>query len=351
MCSRNLGCIFSLLCWASYVAAQCQSNLYDQCQVNLSKALYPENLSIFGAYEGQLFTVGNVVMLVARFPDSTCNLPDLSELSNECIPYLTVTLRYSGGTCYDVPSVSVKKLDREWGFSFADDPNLETNTGEYLHWAFPLYVVSGMSASRFIISGLTIPSACNSPRGNFENSNQIRNGLTIYPTIRIDTTTADIVSIHTGKSAGRYTVGTIIILVVEFDKDVVLSGLPDQYSQTYISSNGPKKIPYGVPYLAMNSNALVPLLGYDSARSRRKIAFFYEVTSFTPSPPCPHFNLLIFQLHYRSDPVKRRPLESSSTCSRAQPSSSTEGPSSPRGRASTSICRPCLFPLAKVYFM
>lgn len=258
---------------------------YEKCHVNTSAKLYAERFLIFGAYEGQLFTVGNVVMLVAKFPDSVCNLPDPSELGPDCKPYLSVTLRSKKGSCYHVPSVPVESLERDWGYFFSDDPVLETFSGKYKHWAFPLYVVAGMSSSRFILKGFTIPAACNSHRAVFENSNLIQQGIHLYPTTRIDTQTAVIVSIHTGKSAGSYTAGTLINIVVEFDKDVVLSGLPGQYSDTYINPQGQKKIPYGVPYLEMNSNAMVPLRGYDSVRSKRKLSFLYEIGPGEETPP------------------------------------------------------------------
>lgn len=277
---------------AENIFAQCQSLASNQCAVNASQKLYPESFFVYGAYEGQLYTVGNVVMLVAKFPDSVCNLPDPSELDAACVPYLTVSLRSKEGSCVNVPSASVHKLERDFGFSFADDPNLETNSGSYKHWAFPLYVVSGMSTSRLIMTGLTIPAECNSAKGVFANTNLINQGIHLYPTAKIDTQTAAIVSIHTGKSAGSYSVGTIISIVVEFDKDVELSGLPGQYSETYISSNGPKKIPYGVPYLEMNSNALVPLRGFDSVRSKRKIAFLYEVGPGEETPPGEQLDVL-----------------------------------------------------------
>jgi hypothetical protein len=292
MCTLRLamlGCL--LMSWPLSNRAQCQSDPYSACKFNASEKLYPEKFLIYGAYEGQLYTVGNVVMLVAKFPDSVCSLPDPADISPDCKPFLSVSVRTPEGNCHDVPSAPVSKLERNFGFSFADDPDLETNTGEYKHWAFPLYVVAGMSTSRLVLTGLTIPPECNSPRANFENNNLLR-GVPLTPAIKIDSQIAAIVSIHTGKSAGRYTVGTIINIVVEFDKDVELSGLPGQYSETYINSNGPKNIPYGVPYLEMNSNALVPLRGYDSVRSKRKIAFLYEVGPGEETPPAEQLDVL-----------------------------------------------------------
>jgi hypothetical protein len=283
------GCL--LLSWPLSSQAQCQSDPYSNCKFNASEKVYPEKFLIYGAYEGQLFTVGNVVMLVAKFPDSVCNLPDPADISPHCKPYVSVSVRTREGSCLTVQSAPVSKLERNFGFSFADDPDLETNTGEYKHWAFPLYVVTGMSTSRLLLTELTIPPECNTARTNFENTNLIQ-GIHLTPAIRIDSQIAAIVSIHTGKSAGRYTVGTIINIVVEFDKDVELSGLPGQYSETYINSNGPKKIPYGVPYLEMNSNALVPLRGYDSVRSKRKIAFLYEVGPGEETPPSEQLDVL-----------------------------------------------------------
>ena len=49
--------------------------------------------------------------------------------------------------------------------------------------------------------------------------------------------------------------------------------------------NAPSIIPYGVPYLVLNSNSLVPLRGYDSVRSKKLLSFIYKVGTGEETPP------------------------------------------------------------------
>ncbi len=231
---------------------------------------------IFGAYDGQVYTAGNVVIIVANFPEFTCRLPDPTDIHPSCKPSMTVSLFTNGGACYNISAVSNRVLEFNFGFMFSDDPKLETDTGVYNHWSFPLYVLDGMATSRLEIKSVFIPPECNGQWATFDDSHQISN-LRVLPNIKIDAMPPQIVSLHTGKSPGTYTNGTMINIVVEFSKDVSFSSLPDQYAQIYVDIYAPSKIPYGIPYLELNSNAFAPLRGYNSVRSKKTLSFLYKV--------------------------------------------------------------------------
>ncbi len=101
---------------------------------------------------------------------------------------MLLNVRGNGGTCFNVSAaVSVRRLEAIYGFSFADDPTLQTDTSSYNHWVFPLYVVDGMATSRLQLKGLTIPASCNSRAANFENTDLIAQSEPISPRVLIDT--------------------------------------------------------------------------------------------------------------------------------------------------------------------
>ena len=267
------------------IEAEARSYLGTE-EVNRSSKLYPYHFSVFGAYEGQQFTIGHVVMIIAKFPDHKGGLPQPEELGPTCIPTMLLNLRQSGNTCYNITAApSTKRLESVYGFSFADDPDLQTDTSTYNHWVFPLYVLDGMATSRLQVKGLIIPPSCNSPSSAFENENLISHARRLKPTVLVDTVSPAILSIHTGKSPGVYSVGSVITISVEFSKDVVLSALPEPFSPVYVASNRTRHIPYGVPYLLLNSGAIAPLRGYDGPRSRAALAFIYEVGMGEETPP------------------------------------------------------------------
>jgi hypothetical protein len=265
--------------------AQCPAYLAPDCDTYQNVDLFPTSFMIFGAYEGQVYTAGNVVIIVAEFPDHVCNLPDPAELDPLCRPTMLISLFTNKGTCYNLTAVSAAKLEYDFGFSFADDPSLETDSGIYNHWSFPLHVTNGMSTSRLEILSITIPESCNSPKAKFDNKRQLTQVVRVLPNIKIDAKPPQIISLHTGKSTGTYTNGTIINIVAEFSKDISLSSLPDQFSQMYVDLSSRCRIPFGVPYLELNSNALVPLRGFDTAQSKRKLSFLYIVGTGEETPP------------------------------------------------------------------
>ena len=267
----------------------CPSRFVAPCDIEQNLDLFPESFAVFDAYEGQTFTVGTVVIIVAKFPNMTCNLPDPSEIDDECKPSLTLSLFSREGTCYRVYAESTKKLEYDFGFSFADDPSLETDSGKYIHWAFPLHVLDGMSTSRLEVKSVSIPEACNGPKATFLNLENSR-AFRLVPNIRINAQPPNIVSVHSGKSSGTYSVEEKINLVIEFSKAVRFSPLPDSFSYTYAAMGGKlgdtsiRSIPYGVPFIRLNSGALAPLIGYTTPMSRSKVTFLYVVGKGEETP-------------------------------------------------------------------
>jgi hypothetical protein len=271
---------------------------FSNCVVNHSHHLYPHNLSVFGAYEGQQFTIGHVVMIVAKFSQRACKLPQPEQIGPECTPTMLLSVKWSGGTCYNITAApSVRRLEEIYGFSFADDPDLQTVNTVYSHWVFPLHVLSGMASSRVQVKAVIIPPSCNSPLATFYNENRIHQTRHLSPRVLVDTQAPAIVSIHTGKSPGVYSVGSMITLSVDFSKDVVLSALPEPFSPVYLSSNGTRRIPYGVPYILLNSGAIAPLHGYDGMRSRSTVVFIYEVGMGEETPPGQQLDVVSIELN------------------------------------------------------
>lgn len=269
--------------------AQCPTPLVARCNHERNIDLFPQTFMIFQAYDGQTSTVGNALMIVAKFPNYTCNLPSPDEISPFCTPQLTLVLFTQNGTCFNVTTESNKKLELDFGFSFADDPTLETDSGAYNHWTFPLHITRGMSISRLDVRSLYIPEACNSYRGTFDRFRHIPHG-SLTPYIAIDAQPPNIVSVHTAKVPGVYTTGAIINIVVEFSKEMEISSLPNQFSNTYQTFNSP--IPYGVPYIELNSNVFVPLRGYAGTRSKKLLTFLYIVGTGEQTPPGKQLDVL-----------------------------------------------------------
>ena len=248
--------VFGLMCM-DCVDGTCPSYLGTNCDISSNVMLFPDAFIIFGAFEGQVYTVGNVVILVAKFPDFTCRLPDLLDLDPLCTPTMIVNLFTSAGLCQNVTAVSNSVLEENFGFSFADDPTLETPTGVYSHWSFPLYILDGMSTSRLEIKTLLIPNKCNGPLASFANNRQFERVMPT-PRITIDTSPPQIISLHIGKASGVYGKGDVMNIVAEFSEDMDFSILPGPFAPLYAGARRNADPPRRLKFLRlpMESNAL-----------------------------------------------------------------------------------------------
>jgi hypothetical protein len=73
-------------------------------------------------------------------------------------------------------------------------------------------------------------------------------------------------------------------IVVKFTKNVLLSELPGRYTQVYLDAQAAGKMLYGVPYIELNSKALVALRGFQTSLDKSKISFLYFVGNGEETP-------------------------------------------------------------------
>jgi hypothetical protein len=229
---------------------------------------------------GQAYTAGQTVFIVAKFASSICNLPQPINTNPGCTATITLGLHTREGlTCLPVSvAPSVQLVERQYAISFLADPALDTGTGIYNHWVFPLNVAEGMFTSNLRVSGLLISSNCSvSGSAVFNNLDLIPNPNSLLsPNVTIDAMPPTIVNVYAGKGAGSYTVGAVMYIVVEFSKDVGFPPLPSKYSPAFAAANASYTLPSGLPYLNLNSKSFATLDGY-AGSSLRKLAFFYRV--------------------------------------------------------------------------
>ncbi len=190
-----------------------------------------------------------------------------------------------GLSCIDVPVAPLARtVEKDYGVSFLSDYSLDSTSENYNHWVFPLNVEEGMYTSSLKVTGLLISSTCNAPGASFNNLDLIPavNRL-LQPDVSIDGLPAAIVNVYAGKPPGSYTAGDAMYIIVEFSKDVAFSELPSKYSPSYMKANASYTLPFGLPYLELNSQSYATLAGY-AGHGQRKLAFFYSISTgeFTP---------------------------------------------------------------------
>jgi hypothetical protein len=263
---------------------------FERCDPIKNQLLYPSSFSVFGAFDGRVFTSGDSVLIVARFPASTCQLPEPGEAGEGCIPIMYIDLHQADGSnCLSIPAAnSTKQIEIIHGIGFNSDPTLDTLTGKYNHWVFPFNVVVGMHTAKLNVIGLIIPEACSMrDRVTFYNADLMPKGNNLLtPNVSIDTLPSIILSVKLGKPAGTYTLGDVISVGVEFSKSVLFTPIPSKYGTSFMSANASYTIPVGLPYLQLNSQARALLVGYEAGISdRRKLSFLYNVGAGEFTPP------------------------------------------------------------------
>jgi hypothetical protein len=173
---NSLSCGVNLTCSNASQACPVDGILSAQCnntRTNMTcPLLYPTSVSVFNAYDGKVYTVGQSILVVALFRDGLCGLPQPNDIGPDCTPVMKLRLNTaSGGKCFDVAAArSVYQAELEYDVSFLSDITLNTLSGPYNHWVFPFRVTSGMNTPKLEFLGLTIPPACNvTGKYNFGN--------------------------------------------------------------------------------------------------------------------------------------------------------------------------------------
>ena len=185
-----------------------------------------------------------------------------------------------------VAESSASEVEAKYKVRFSDQPELRTATGGMAKfWVFVGKIMLGINTPDLKALAISIPPACNSPRAIFVNDMHVFPPNTMIPSgIKFDTIPPIIQSVYTTVSAGNYTAGKMIDIVVKFSKSVTLSELPNKYSQVYLSAQATSTMLYGVPYIELNSGALVALRGYENLQDQSKLSFLYLVGAGEQTP-------------------------------------------------------------------
>ena len=261
---------------------------------NVQSNLVPTGFFIFQASPKDSFSDGEVAIILAKFPDSSCGVPQPGDIGDglSCNPSidLGISLKSGGKNVSSIrvqASPSAARVESDYGVSFSVQPELYTaQDGIYLTpWVFILRVGPGMNTAKLDVNSIYIPVSCNSPLIKFNNTNYTLPSDSLSPKdVSIDTRPPSIVSVYTSEKAGNYTAGHTFEIVMKFSKDVLLSELPGQYSQVYLDAQASSKMLYGVPYIELNSKTLVALRGYKNPTDQSKLAFLYLVGTGEETP-------------------------------------------------------------------
>ena len=247
MSSRGCFAVFVMCCgmWRAQgqpqgSSAQCPGAALP-CNTSHNPVLYPVSFGVFGAYQGQVFTAGQYLIIVARFAEGTCNLLQPKKAKAPCKPVLTVTLNTTEnnyGSCYSVIAArSANEVEANYSVSFSIDPTLRSvvgvdNATYWNHWVFPMSISPGMSSDGVQVLSLYIPPQCDvAGKAMFHHGNLIPlNNTLLTPLVSVDTTQPIIMNLYSTKAPGAYTAGDNIYIVVQFSRDVSFSELPDPFS-------------------------------------------------------------------------------------------------------------------------
>ena len=214
------------------------------CDILLQKNLAPKYFTVFNAEQGETFSIGEIVQIMARFPDGVCNLPDPADLGPNCLPKLNlaIVVRSEQMTVQNVTLEAARGLSQiaeSYGVDYSTqdgfyDEILGTASNP---WLFYLEVGPGMSTrsgfkGSLDLNWFQVPKECNHSTITFNTSKiEFEAGKALRPAVTIDTFPPTIKSVYTTEKDGNYTTGKFIDVIVEFSGDVKFSQQPDVYSQ------------------------------------------------------------------------------------------------------------------------
>ena len=145
-----------------------------------------------------------------------------------------------------------------------------------------------MESTVFFVKSISIPTGCNYNSYTFTQAQTYTSQNTVtsnlYSPCRIDSTAPTVVSYKTSASAGSYTTGARIEIIVRFSRDVVFSPLPDPYSQAATDAAAVGDVASGCPFVQLNSNAYSPLRGYALTNDSTRLLFVYQVSDGEATP-------------------------------------------------------------------
>ena len=242
-------------------------------------------------------SLGDKMLVLAVFPESRTGAPmsqpDPGAISTGCQPYLSLAIQnvdsQSGllAQTYNVTAAPyLSQVESSYRVRFQDQPDLYTSTGAYNKpWVFAFNVSAGMKSAALYVQSITIPAACNYNAVPFINSGYVYYPSSTLPAgVQIDSVAPAVLSYKTSASAGSYTTGARIEIIVRFSRDVVFSPLPDPYSQAATDAAAVGDVASGCPFVQLNSNAYAPLRGYALTNDSTRLLFVYQVSDGEATP-------------------------------------------------------------------
>ena len=257
----------------------------------------PASFVIFKAQKGDIASIGDKMFILAVFPETRSGAPmsqpDPGAISSSCHPSVSLAIENIGNQSgqlaqtYNVPaSPFIASVESSYRVRFQDQPDLYTSTGAYSKpWVFAFNVSAEMKSAALYVQSITIPAACNYNAVPFINSGYVYYPSSTLPAgVQIDSAAPAVLSYKTSASAGSYTTGARIEIIVRFSRDVVFSPLPDPYSQAATDAAAVGDVASGCPFVQLNSNAYAPLRGYALTNDSTRLLFVYQVSDGEATP-------------------------------------------------------------------
>ena len=244
--------IVCILAMAISAAAQDNSTSFTEFPAELpciNQNIYPTSYVLhLAAGASTSYSIGDTLFILGKF-DSACVVPDPEDLGPNCSPQISVNARKNKEDTTIMAERSITKIQDDYGLDFTSDLFDTSNLNwEDSAWVFVLHVNGGMKTTGqgLTVTSITIPPVCNqkpkycgiSCNSNYMNltfntsiTYQEKTGFMTPNNIVIDTNPPQISSVFVANPSGSYTAGTYFDIMVQFDKPVDISELPDRFSE------------------------------------------------------------------------------------------------------------------------
>ena len=193
--SSSYDCCYNLTCTDNSGCPCCQDQTCSDltlcsppitvaCDPSLQKDVAPINFVVFQAAAGDSYSVGDIVPIMARFPDGVC-LIDPATAGPLCTPTINIdlTIKEDGKSSPDFTvqaSPSMQSVEDQWNIDFTSQQQFYDENGNFvLPWIFLLQVEGGMATTRLDVNWIHIPKECNHTGLTFNTSERIKfpNGI------------------------------------------------------------------------------------------------------------------------------------------------------------------------------
>ena len=158
----------------------CSAHLTNvACDASPHRDVTPTSFVIFEAQTGQSYSLGDIVPIMARFPDGVCVI-DPGTAGTLCTPTIGLVLTSKENNMPFYPlkaSTSMQSVEDQWNVDFRSQHQFYDANGNFQKpWIFLLQVGPGMSTTQLDVNWILIPKECNQSKLSFNTS------LIRYPT-------------------------------------------------------------------------------------------------------------------------------------------------------------------------